>query len=84
MVYRYSGGIPRVINLLCEHALITAFAEEQRPVLAETIRAVAQEFELDKAPGLGVPPPTETKRPTQAVDSLLSLGQRMDRMRKGS
>jgi type II secretory pathway predicted ATPase ExeA len=84
MVYRYSGGIPRVINLLCEHALITAFAEEQRPVLAETIRAVAQEFELDKAPGLSVPRPPETKRPMQAVDSLLNLGQRMDRMRKGS
>jgi general secretion pathway protein A len=84
MVYRYSGGIPRVINLLCEHALITAFAEEQKPVLADTIRAVAQEFDLDKAPGLSVPPPSETKRPMQAVDSLLNLGQRMDRMRKAS
>src|SRR5271157_1441655 len=83
MVFRYSGGIPRVINLLCEHALITAFAEEQRPVLADTIRAVAEEFELDKAPRQIVQPVPEERRPTRAVDSLLNLGQRMDRMRKG-
>jgi type II secretory pathway predicted ATPase ExeA len=84
MVFRFSRGIPRVINLLCEHALITAFAEEQRPVLANTIRAVAQEFELDTAPTQFVPTLQEERRPTQAVDSLLNLGQRMDRMRKGS
>ncbi len=84
MVFRYSRGIPRVINLLCEHALITAFAEEQRPVLANTIRAVAQEFELDTVPAQIVPTFQEERRPTQAVDSLLNLGQRMDRMRKGS
>jgi type II secretory pathway predicted ATPase ExeA len=55
MVFRYSGGIPRVINLLCEHALITAFADGERPVLANTIQAVAREFELDGPPKLTVP-----------------------------
>ncbi|HXW15175.1 MAG TPA: AAA family ATPase [Terriglobia bacterium] len=54
-VFRYSGGIPRVINLLCEHALITAFAEGEKPVLADTILAVAREFELDGPPKLIVP-----------------------------
>jgi type II secretory pathway predicted ATPase ExeA len=54
-VFRYSGGIPRVINLLCEHALIAAFADGQRPVPAETILAVAREFELDGPPQLVVP-----------------------------
>jgi type II secretory pathway predicted ATPase ExeA len=48
MVYSYSGGIPRVINLLCENALISAFADAQRPVLAATIRDVGREFELDR------------------------------------
>src|SRR5581483_5407615 len=28
-VHRYSQGIPRVINFICEHALIAAFADQQ-------------------------------------------------------
>src|SRR6266849_957768 len=31
-VHLYSLGIPRVVNLLCEHALINAYVEEQRPI----------------------------------------------------
>jgi type II secretory pathway predicted ATPase ExeA len=84
VVFRYSGGIPRVINLLCEHALITAYADEQRPVLADTVQAVAHEFELDKPPGLIVPAPDGERRPSQVVDSMQNLGHLMDRMRKGS
>jgi general secretion pathway protein A len=51
-VARYSCGIPRVVNLLCEHALIGAFADQQKPVLAPTVQAVAEEFELDEIPAL--------------------------------
>jgi general secretion pathway protein A len=51
-IARYSCGIPRVVNLLCEHALIGAFADQQRPVLASTVTAVAEEFELDEIPAL--------------------------------
>jgi general secretion pathway protein A len=51
-IARYSYGIPRVVNLLCEHALIGAFADQQRPVLAATVNAVAEEFELDTIPAL--------------------------------
>jgi len=48
-VWRYSGGIPRSMNLQCEHSLINAFADEQRPVLEETVRMVAEEFDLGEA-----------------------------------
>ena len=47
-IFRYSSGIPRVINLLCEHALITSFAEGKRPVRSNTIEVVAHEFEFDR------------------------------------
>jgi general secretion pathway protein A len=47
-VHLYSNGIPRVINLICEHALITAFAEQQRLIGPEIINAVAEDFELTK------------------------------------
>jgi len=48
-ISRFSGGIPRIVNLLCEHALISAFADQQRPIAAEAVRAVAEEFGLDQA-----------------------------------
>jgi general secretion pathway protein A len=55
-VARYSCGIPRVVNLLCEHALIGAFADQQRLVSPATVHAVAEEFELDAIPALPATP----------------------------
>src|SRR6266571_4897563 len=46
-VYNYARGIPRIINVLCEHALINSFADQKRPVPAHLVDEVAQEFELD-------------------------------------
>src|SRR6266851_1408809 len=47
-IYNYARGIPRVINVLCEHALINAYIDQQRPVPAQLIDEVAREFELDR------------------------------------
>jgi hypothetical protein len=49
-IYEYSRGIPRVINLMCEHALITGFADQLRPIPPRVLRQVAKEFELDVIP----------------------------------
>lgn len=46
-IYTYSRGIPRVINLLCEHCLITGFADQSRLIPASLVHPVAREFELD-------------------------------------
>ena len=48
MIHMYSMGIPRVVNLLCEHALINAYVEQQRPILPKIVEDVAHEFELDQ------------------------------------
>jgi general secretion pathway protein A len=45
-IHLYSLGIPRVINLLCEHSLVNAFAEHQRPIQPEIVEAVAREFQM--------------------------------------
>ena len=47
-VHFYSQGIPRVINLLCEHGLTNAFAEHFRPVPARMVEKAAREFSLDE------------------------------------
>ena len=46
-IHEYSRGVPRVINVLCEHALINAFAGRQKQVSVALIHDVAREFELD-------------------------------------
>jgi len=47
-VHFYSQGIPRVINLLCEHALINAYVEHFRLVPARVVDEAAREFFLDE------------------------------------
>jgi general secretion pathway protein A len=53
-VHFYSQGIPRVTNLLCEHALINAYAEHLRPVPARLVEEASHEFFL--AEGRQLPP----------------------------
>src|SRR5579863_3960965 len=46
MVHRYARGIPRVTNLLCEHALVSSFVDQKNPVPAEIVEEVARDFDL--------------------------------------
>jgi len=45
-VYRYSGGIPRVINVLCDHSMIHAFADQQSTIEPGVVEVVAHDFDL--------------------------------------
>lgn len=45
-VYRYSQGLPRVINTICDNALIAAYANRLTLIDPETIKRVAEEFRL--------------------------------------
>jgi len=49
-IHRASRGIPRIINLICEHALILAYVEQLRQVPEELILAVASDLDLDPQP----------------------------------
>lgn len=46
-VFRYSKGLPRLINTICENGLITAYARQQSCVTPQIIENVAREFRLD-------------------------------------
>jgi general secretion pathway protein A len=45
-VHFYSRGVPRVINLLCEHSLINTYVDHVQPVPAHIVAEVAREFEF--------------------------------------
>jgi len=46
-VYRYSRGFPRLINTICENALITSYARQMHCVTPDIIQDVAEDFRLD-------------------------------------
>jgi hypothetical protein len=76
-VHLYSRGIPRVINLLCEHALINAYVDQTRSVSAPLVEEVAREFQFD-----GIKPLTPSRTlgernsvipmPARGVDATVS------------
>ena len=50
LVHRYSRGIPRLINLVCEHALIVGYVEQIQQITPSMVEGVATELELETQP----------------------------------
>jgi hypothetical protein len=51
-VYVYSRGIPRVMNLLCEHSLISACANSSRVVYPRFVERAAHECQVEQVDSL--------------------------------
>jgi general secretion pathway protein A len=45
-LYRITGGTPRLLNVLCDSALLMGFAREQRVVDADMIREAASDLDM--------------------------------------
>lgn len=81
-IHIYSLGIPRVVNLLCEHSLVNGFVEQQRPIQPKIVEEVAREFQLDEVEP--VAPPGGSKIDTDVYNSeafLQNLGEALSRFR---
>ena len=55
-VFRHTRGIPRLVNVLCEHSLISAYADQQQQVGAEIVERVAKDLEIDATASVNVTP----------------------------
>jgi general secretion pathway protein A len=89
-VHHYAQGIPRMINLVGEHAMINAFAEQLKPISAEIVREVACDFDLC-APDPSVPSkfansstdesiPSNGNGSTSLTKTLKAIMERLDRV----
>jgi len=84
-VHLYSLGIPRVVNLLCEHALINAFVEQQRPIESKIIEDIAREFRLDVAEPIAPPESLRTSAELYNSEAFIqNLGEVLSRFRISS
>lgn len=79
-VQYYSRGIPRLINLLCEHSLINAFVDQVRPVPGSTVAAVAEEFELHEVHPKATPSTAlrETIKLEETLQEISALAERLE------
>jgi general secretion pathway protein A len=86
VVHRYARGIPRVSNLICEHALISAFVDQRNPVTVDIVEEAAREFDLHLVDPMAQAPPQPQPIPTNGdnpplIESLLqALNTLVDRL----
>jgi len=85
-VHRYARGIPRVTNLLCEHALVSSYVDQLNPVSSETVEEVARDFDLHiidplaQAPAQPFPHPGNGDNPPLIESLLQALNTLVDRL----
>ena len=92
-ITHYSNGIPRLVNVICDNALVIASAASKKQVSAEMIDEVAQDLKLTGRPHKAEETTTDFKlredpkeelRPTQARTEAMDDSWREDfRPRRG-
>jgi general secretion pathway protein A len=55
-IFELSGGIPRTIGVLCDNALIAAFALDRKPVSRDIVLEVSRDFDLKSSSASAAPP----------------------------
>ena len=84
-IHRFASGIPRVINLLCEHCLVSAFVDQQKIIGAAVVDGVARDFDLGDNTASGTvtaPAPSPNAEKFDLVEALRSLATLADRLRE--
>jgi general secretion pathway protein A len=83
-IFRYSLGIPRVINLLCEHCLVSGFVDQKKNIPAEVVDSVARDFDLTEgnAAAAMIPAVPASSEKFDLVEALRTLATLADRLRQ--
>jgi len=81
-IFRYSQGIPRLINTICENALITAYARQLPSVTPEIVKDAAADLRLDvvSAPEIRKPVGMGDDDVRRAAETLLNFFTRLKDM----
>ena len=76
-VHRYSRGIPRLINLICDTALVYGFADELSRIGAEVVEAVVKDRQQS---GLFFEPPENPPSQSSSPASVEELLSRLENL----
>ena len=84
-IHRFSNGIPRVVNLVCEHCLVSSFVDQQKVVTSTVVETVARDFDLSdntSSAAMTVAPPANSTEKFDLVDALKTLATLADKLRQ--
>jgi general secretion pathway protein A len=78
-IFRFSGGIPRLINLICDFLLLSAFVEETREIDMDLVNDAVNELSFEES---GVQPPSFDKQKSvlQPAPGSTHLDDRLSRI----
>ena len=86
LVHHYSKGIPRLINLICEHSLISAYVEQVKPIPARIVESVGIELDLDQQPfaisPMAMPGSPENSLPTSHFNTIKPITEVSDSLKE--
>ncbi|MDA0807424.1 MAG: AAA family ATPase [Planctomycetota bacterium] len=74
IITRASGGVPRCLNQLSDHSLLLAFASDQKPVTADTVREALEDLKQlplhwnDVSDGTEIVGFVEAENPSETYD----------------
>lgn len=71
VIHQVSQGTPRLINIICDHALLTGFAENKPVIGAELIEETVEDLHF---PGEDTPLPVATSKQTRKWQWILLSG----------
>lgn len=77
-VHRFSRGIPRLINTLCENALVSGYARQSSQVTPEIIQEVATDFRLNVTSDAEAPQLADTESRKKALKTLFRMIEELD------
>ncbi len=77
-VFKYSGGIPRLINTICDNALFEAYISKLNIVDDRTVDIIAKDLALDrtKQPSL-----SEAETPSQVDRTLSAIDKELEKLK---
>ena len=77
-IFRCSGGIPRLVNTICDNAMLTAYACDSRAIGIDIIQEVADDLELSDGHHLmarRARAASQNGRSSEEVSSIASAGE---------
>ena len=73
-IYRYTGGVPRLINTLCDTTLLCAFAEDASVITSREIKAAVEELNWKEHElSAGTHPEQTSSREGRKAEHLLRI-----------
>src|SRR5262247_463259 len=68
----YSQGIPRLVNIICDNALLTAYAESKKMVSPDIVKEVARDLRIGSEVQITKPEPNPAVRVSQPEPKMIT------------